>query len=87
MFNDVILPAMPKTVHTAFVLSIVALMYRSPSGPMGGGGVGCLPHKGHPAKDPLSNRVLVIDDIHERRLACLREHIADEITACQESQT
>ena len=43
----------------------------SPSGPMGGGGVGCLPHEGHPAKDPLSDWVLVVDDIHERRLACL----------------
>ncbi len=38
---------------------------------MGGGGVGCLPHEGHPAKDPLSDWVLVVDDIHERRLACL----------------
>ena len=57
-------------------------MYGAPSGTMGGGGVGCLPHECHPAKDPLSDGVLVVDDVHERRLACLHEtHIADEILA------
>ena len=58
------------------------VIYGAPSGTMGGGGVGCLPHECHPAKDPLSDGVLVVDDIHERRLACLHEtHIADEILA------
>ncbi len=71
MFSDVIVLAKPKTVHMVFVLPFVGVMYGSPSGPMGGGGVGCLPHEGHPAKDPLGDGVLVIDDIHERRLACL----------------
>ncbi len=71
MLSKIILPAMPNTVHTVFVLAFVGVMYGSPSGAMGGGGVGCLPHEGHPAKDPLGDGVLVIDDIHERRLACL----------------
>lgn len=62
--------------------SFVGVMYGAPSGTMGGGGVGCLPHECHPAKDPLSDGVLVVDDVHERRLACLHEtHIADEILA------
>jgi hypothetical protein len=79
---DVILLAMPKTVHMVSVISFIGVRYGSPSGPVGGGGVGCLAHEGHPAKDPLGDGVLVIDDIHERRLACLHEtHIVDEITA------
>lgn len=64
---------MPNTVHTVFVLSFVGVMCGLPSGPMGGGGVGCLPHEGHPAKDPLGDGVLVVDDIHKRRLTCLHE--------------
>ena len=43
-----------------------------PSGPVGGGGVGRLPHQGYPTKHPFTNGILVIDDIHKRRLAGLR---------------
>ena len=33
--------------------------------------MGCFPHEGYPAKHPLTDGVLVIDHIHERRLAGL----------------
>ena len=77
MLSEINLAAMPNSVHMAFVLSVVGVRYGSPSGPMGGSGVGCLPHEGHPPKDPLGDGVLVINDIHERRLACL--HNADKL--------
>ena len=46
-----------------------------PSGPMGGSGVGSLPHEGHPAKDPLADGVLIIDHIHKGRLTSLQQHM------------
>ena len=35
--------------------------------------MGCLPHQCHPAKDPLGDWVLIIDDIHEGSFTGLQD--------------